>query len=333
MSGQIYAVRVHTYGGPEVLGYEPVELGEPEANEVRIRQRAAGVNYTDIYHRRGEAKPPSGLPFTDGFEGVGTIEQLGSEVDSTRLPLGARVGYTLAIGGYATHRNVAAARLVTLPDTLSDEQAAAVLLKGTTAEYLVRRLHAVKPGDVVLVHAAAGGVGLLLTQWAKYLGATVIGTAGTKAKAEIARTIGRCDETFLIADGTTSWADDIRAKFGETPVTVVYDGIAGPTLQPSLDLLAVRGLAVVLGSAGGTAAPINVHALKARSLSVTSPSLPHFTGTAEDFQESTSALFSAITAGAITVPEPQVYALADAARAHEDIEARRTAGPVVLRVD
>lgn len=331
MTANGFAIQTRAYGGSSEQTYEPIVIGEPGPGQVLLRQTAIGVNFLDIYHRRGEAKPASGLPFVNGFEGVGVIESVGAGIDDPNVRVGARVGYTLAIGAYATHRLVPAARLVPLPDTISDVQAAGILLKGTTAEYLVGRVYPVQRGDVVLVHAAAGGVGLLLTQWAKHLGATVIGTVSSEEKAKVARDVGGCDAVFLTGEGAPSWAEAIRAKFGtDTPVNVVYDGVAGPTLKQSLDLLKVRGMAVVLGSAGGAAAPIDVHALKARSLVVTSPSLPHFTADRKSLLESTQALFEVVSSGAVKIPEVQTYPLADAARAHADIENRRTTGAVVL---
>jgi NADPH:quinone reductase len=332
MSTKAFAVQTHAYGDPGDQTYEAVEISEPAANQVLLRQTAIGVNFLDIYHRRGEAKPTSGLPFINGFEGVGVIESVGAGIDDPDVRVGARVGYTLAIGAYATHRLVPAARLVPLPDDISDVQAAGILLKGTTAEYLVRRVYPIQRGDVVLVHAAAGGVGLLLTQWAKHLGATVIGTVGSEAKAIVAREFGGCEEVFVTGEGSPDWVQAVRSRFGETPVAVVYDGVAGPMFSQSLDLLRIRGMAVVLGNAGGRAAPIDVHALKARSLIVTSPSLPHFTADRQSLLESTHALFDVIGTGAVKVPKIQTYPLADAARAHFDIENRRTTGAVVLTV-
>lgn len=325
-----HAVVTRSYGAADVQTYEPIELGKPGPGEVLLRQTAIGVNFLDIYHRRGEAKPASGLPFINGFEGVGVIEAVGEGIDDAKLRVGARMGYTLAIGGYATHRLVPVSRLIPLPDGLSDVQAAAVLLKGTTAEYLVRRVYPVQKGDIVLVHAAAGGVGLLVTQWAKHLGAVVIGTVSSEAKAKLAREIGKCDEVFLTSDQTVSWDKQVRDRFGETPVAVVYDGVAGSTLKKSLALLRIRGMAVVLGSAGGPAEPIDVHALKARSLIVTSPSLPHFTADQTSLHDSTSALFDVILSGAVNIPEVCTFSLAHAAEAHTEIEARRTTGSVVL---
>ncbi|BBU30362.1 quinone oxidoreductase [Burkholderia sp. THE68] len=325
-----HAVLARNYGDSDIQTYENVEIGEPGVGQVLLRQTTVGVNFLDIYHRRGEIKPASGLPFINGFEGVGIVEAVGPDVSEPNITVGARVGYTLAIGAYATHRLVPAGRIVVLPDDISDVQAAAILLKGTTAEYLVRKVFPVQRGDKVLVHAAAGGVGLILTQWAKHLGATVIGTVGSEAKAKLAREVGRCDEVFLTGEQPVRWDERIRSVYGANSIAVVYDGVAGPTFKPSLDLLRVRGMAVVLGNAGGSAPLIDVHSLKARSLIVTSPSLPHFTFDKKSLTESTEALFEVVRAGAVTIPDVHTYALADAARAHAEIEARRTNGPVVL---
>lgn len=310
------------------MAYESVGLPKPAHGEALIRQTAIGVNFLDIYHRRGDAKPPGGLPFVNGFEGAGVIEALGEGCGAS-LRVGQRVGYTLAMGAYATHRCVPAARLVALPDMLSDE-AAAVLLKGTTAEYLVRRVHAISAADVVLVHAAAGGVGLLISQWAKHLGATVIGVVSSEAKAVAARKIGKCDEVFVASGAVPDFAGPIRAALGQTPISVVYDGVAGLTLHQSLGLLRPRGVAVVLGNAGGSAELIDVHSLKARSLTVVSPSLSHYTGSQEDLIASSSAVFAAVQAGWLEIASPNKYELRDAAHAHRALEGRLTTGSVVL---
>ncbi len=332
MTAQAKAIRIHSYGGPEVQVLEGIEVAPPGPGQILVRQTVVGVNYLDIYHRRGEAQPVGGLPFVNGFEGVGVVEAVADEGVGDLRP-GQRVGYTLAIGAYATHRLVPAARVVPLPDTLSDATAAAVLLKGTTAEYLVRRLYPVGPGDVVLVHAAAGGVGLLVTQWARHLGATVIGTVGSDAKAEIARYRGRCHHVIVAPTPDSDFVTPIRAIVRETGVSVVYDGVAGPGFARSLDLLRPRGMAVVLGSTGGKAPPLDVHTLKARSLTVTSPSLPHFTTTAADYHSSVSAVIAAVRDGAIRAEPGHSYPLADAAIAHAHIESRRTSGSVVLLTD
>jgi len=329
MSVPPMAVRAHSYGGPEVMVMEPVTVGPPGEGEVRLRQTVIGVNFLDIHHRRGEAKPAAGLPFVNGFEAAGIIEAVGEGV-GPEFRTGMRVGYTLALGAYATHRNAPAGRLVALPDSLDDQSAAALLLKGTTAEYLVRRLYKVGPDDVVLVHAAAGGVGLLVTQWAKALGATVVGTVGSPEKAELARSHGRCDHVVAMTSPDMDFTIPVSAAVGNNAVSVVYDGVAGPAFGKSLDLLRPGGVAIVLGNAGGKASPIDVHALKAKSLTVTSPSLPHFTGQPDDYHDSVAAVFRAHAAGEIAPLLRHAYPLSEAARAHSDIEARRTAGSVTL---
>lgn len=304
----------------------------PGAGQALVRQTAVGLNFLDVYHRRGDAQPPGGLPFINGFEGVGVIEALGEDAEA-ELRVGQRVGYTLAGGAYASRRLVPSSRLVPLPDHLDDHTAAAVLLKGTTAEYLVRRLRLIGAGDRVLVHAAAGGVGLLLTQWARHLGAEVVGVVGTPAKAALARDIGGCHEVIVRDSPDSDFAGRIEALWGPTPLSVVYDGVGGPTLHRSLSLLGPRGLAVVTGQAGGAALPLDVHSLKARSLSVTSPSLPHFTGKRRDLLDSCAALFAVLSSGAISPPPISLYPLREAARAHAELEGRRTVGAIALTVD
>jgi len=332
MPSHDFALRQRSYGGPDVLVLEPENVAMPGPGQAVLRQTAVGVNFLDIYHRRGDAKPVAGLPFINGFEGVGVIEALGEGAEP-ELRVGQRVGYTLAAGAYASRRLVPSSRLVPLPDDLDDHTAAAVLLKGTTAEYLVRRLRLIGPGDRVLVHAAAGGVGLLLTQWVRHLGGEVVGVVGTAAKAELARDVGRCNEVIVRDSPDIDFAGRVEALWGPTPLSVVYDGVAGPTLHRSMGLLGPRGLAVVTGSAGGAALPLDVHSLKARSLSITSPSLPHFTGKRADLLDSCKALFAALSSGAILPPPISLYPLRDAAQAHAALEGRRTAGALVLTVD
>ena len=320
-----HAIRIHETGGPEVLRWEPVDVPPPGPGEVRVRHTAIGLNFIDTYHRSGLYPLP--LPTTLGSEAAGVIEEVGEGVGG--FAVGDRVAYATApVGAYAEVRNVPAGPLVKLPEGVDDRTAAAVLLKGMTAEYLVRRTHAVKPGDVVVVHAAAGGVGLLLAPWAKHLGAVVIGTVGSEEKALLAREHG-CDHVLLYR--TEDVPARVRALTRGEGARVVYDAVGRDTLAASMDALSVRGLLVSYGQASGPAAPIDPRVLSQKgSLYLTRPKLGDYVRTREELEESARALFDGVARGVLRVRVEQTYPLPDAARAHRDLEARKTTGSTLL---
>ena len=319
-----HAIQIYEQGGPDVLRYEPIEVGQPEAGQVRLRQTAIGVNFLDVYFRKGDFPMP-GSPFVNGFEAAGVVEEVGEGV--TNVQVGQRVAYQLVRGAYADMRTMPAERLVPLPDTISDEQAAAILLKGTTAEYLVRQVYPVKAGDTILVHAAAGGVGLLLCQWAKQLGATVIGTVSSQAKAELVKAHG-CD--FPIIYTQEDFVERVNHFTGGNGVPVIYDGVGRSTFHRNFDCLATFGVNVLFGWASGKVEPLDVHRLNRKSHVVVNPSVGHYTGTRDRLLESAQALFDVVSKGAVAITTNHQYSLADAAQAHADLEARRTKGSVVL---
>lgn len=321
---QAAAIRVHGCGGPEVLHYEKIDLQKPSAGEILLRQTAIGVNFLDVYFRRGEL-PIDQFPFTPGHEGAGVVEAVGEGV--TKVKVGDRVAYQLVIGGYATHRMVPANRVVRLPDSISDEQAAAMMLKGMTAEYLVRRTYPVKSGDTVLIHAAAGGVGLLLIQWAKHLGATVIGTVSSQKKADFIKHYG-CD--YPIVYTQADFVEQVKDITKNEGVSVVYDGVGKDTFIQSLDCLKVKGQMILFGWSSGKVPPFDVHSLNAKSLSVANPSVGHYTASREDLLESATALFDVVARGVVKIEVNHRYSLDNAAQAHADLEARKTTGSIVL---
>jgi len=292
---------------------------------VRVRQTAVGLNYIDTYHRSGlyPLQFPSGL----GLEAAGVVEEVGEGVSS--LKVGDRIAYgTGPIGAYADMRNLPANRLVKLLPSISDETAAGMMLKGMTARYLLRATYVVKPGDTILLHAAAGGVGLIMSQWAKALGATVIGTVGSDAKADIARAHG-CDHVINYA--TEDTVKRVRELTGGKGVPVVYDGVGKDTLMISLDCLSPRGLMVSFGNASGPVPPLDVLQLSAKgSLYVTRPTLNTYTASDADLQETAQDLVNVVSSGKVKIPVNQRYALADVVQAHRDLEGRRTTGTTVL---
>lgn len=322
------AIRIHKTGGPGELRWEEIEVPEPARGEVRLRQVAVGLNYIDLYHRSG-LYPLPGLPHVLGMEGAGTIEAVGPEV--TDLRPGDRVAYASApIGAYAEIRNMPVERLVPLPDGIDEHMAAAMMLRGMTVEYLVRRTFEVKPGDTVLVHAAAGGIGLLACQWLKSIGATVIGTVGSAEKARLASSHG-CDHVILYH--TEDFAARVREITHGVGVPVVYDGVGRDTFQRSLDCLRPRGLLVLFGNASGPVDNFNAGLLAQKgSLYLTRPTLLHYTATRRELLDSAAALFNVVRSGAVKVEIGQSYPLAEAARAHRDLEARRTTGSTILLV-
>jgi NADPH2:quinone reductase len=312
-------------GGPEVIGWRDADFGSPANDEVLVRHTAIGVNYIDTYHRTGLY--PVSLPSGLGVEAAGVIEDVGEGVHG--FAIGDRVAYfSAAPGAYATHRLIGTDTMVKLPDDVDDRTAAAVLLKGCTVEALVERCATVERGDTVLVHAAAGGVGLLLVQWLKHVGAHVIGTTGSEDKAELARSHG-CDEVILYA------SDDVAARVrdltGSRGARVVFDGVGRATWNASLDSLAPRGLMVSYGNASGPVGQVEFGILARKgSLFATRPTLFHYYATREEVDAGTGRLFDLLRSGALKVRIDQSYALADAAQAHRDLEARATTGSTVL---
>jgi NADPH:quinone reductase len=313
-------------GGPEVLQYREVSLPAPIAGSVRLRHTAIGLNYIDTYHRSGLYKVP--LPSGIGLEAAGVIEALGPGVKGFKV--GDRVAYGVgaALGAYAQERNYPANRLVKLPKAVSDETAAGMMLKGMTARYLLRATYKVKRGETILMHAAAGGVGVILSQWAKALGVKVIGTVGSAEKVEIAKANG-C--THVIDSSKENIVTRVRELTDDKGVPVVYDGVGQATLMASLDCLKPRGMLVSFGNASGPINALDLSLLAARgSLYVTRPTLMAYTATDDEFKETADDLMEIVKSGKVQIPVKQQYALADARKAHEDIEARRTVGTTVL---
>ena len=321
-----HAIQIHETGGPEVLTWAEVEVGEPGPGQVRIRQEAAGLNYIDVYHRTGLYPQP--LPFIPGVEGAGVVEVVGSDVTSVQV--GDRVAYGGPIGGYAEVRLIPAERVVKLPDGISPEAAAAMMLKGMTAEMLLKRVYPVKAGDTILVHAAAGGVGLILCQWAKALGATVIGTVGSDEKAELAHAHG-CDHPIIYT--RQDFVTEVERITGGAKVAVVYDGVGRDTFMKSLDCLARRGMMASFGNASGPVDPFDALLLARKgSLFLTRPTLYDYTLDPADLQLSARALFDVVESGKVKIEIGQRFALADAAEAHRALEARKTSGSTVLTI-
>ena len=321
------AARIETHGGPDVIAWHDVELAQPGRGEVRIRSTAVGLNFIDTYHRRGiyPVVLPSGL----GIESVGVVEAIGEDV--IEVAVGARVGFFgPQLGAYSTARNMAAALLFKLPDDISDEIAAAALLKGCTTEFLVERCAKVEPGWNVLVHAAAGGVGLLLVQWLKHVGARVIGTVSTTEKAEAARAAG-ADEIILY--GHEPVASRVRALTGGAGVRVTFDGVGMATWDASLDSTARRGLIVSYGNADAPVTGVNLGVLAQKgSLYNTRPTLFDYYTSTEERAAGAARVWEMIRSGILQVTVGQTYALEDVARAHADLEGRRTTGSTVLTV-
>ena len=320
-----HAIRFQKTGGPEVLSWDEVEVGEPGPGQVLLRQRAIGLNFIDTYHRSGLY--PVALPSGIGLEGAAVIEKLGTGISEFKP--GDRVAYASApIGAYAEWRLYPAERLVKLPDNIPDRQAAAMMLQGMTVEYLIRRSYAAKPGQSVLFHAAAGGVGLIACQWLKHLGVTVIGTAGGPEKVALAKAHG-C--AHVIDYRKEDVAKRVRELTGGKGAPVVYDGVGKDTFQGSLDSLAPRGMLVSFGNASGPVPAFEPGILATKgSLFFTRPSLIHYTATREELLESANALFEVVGKGAVKIEVNQSYPLKDAAKAHRDLEARKTTGSTIL---
>lgn len=320
------AVRVHKTGGPEVLTYEDVDVPPPANGEVRIRQLAIGLNYIDTYFRSGLYKAP-GLPFIAGNEASGEVVSVGPGV--TNFHPGDRVAYYFNLGGYAAERNIPADKLVKLPDHITHEQAAVLMLKGLTVWYLLFKTFKVEPGHRVLIHAAAGGIGLLACQWAKALGANVIGTVGTKEKAELALANG-CDHVILYRE--EDFVERVKSISRNELCDVVYDGVGKDTFPGSLKCIKARGLFVSFGNASGPVPPFSIAELNNHgSLFATRPKLNDYVGTRKELIEGADALFAAVISGTLHVPINHAYALKDAQKAHRDLEGRVTTGSSILK--
>jgi NADPH:quinone reductase len=320
-----HAIRVHETGGPEVMRWEEVEVGEPGRGQVRVRHTAIGVNFIDVYHRTGLYKVAE-LPFTPGMEAAGVVEAVGPEVAAVKV--GDRVAYPNPMGAYAEVRLIPAERLVVLPHDIDDRTAAAMMLKGLTAQYLLRRTFRVEAGDTILLHAAAGGVGLIACQWAKHLGATVIGTVGSREKAAIAEAHG-CDHTILYNE------EDFVARVREITdgegVPVVYDSVGQATFLKSLDCLRPFGMMVTFGQSSGPIPPLDTQLLAAKgSLYLTRPTLMTYAAKREDLQASAAELIEVVRSGDVKIEVGRTYPLKDAAQAHRDLEGRKTTASSVL---
>jgi NADPH2:quinone reductase len=327
MSNAIHAMRMDKQGGCEVMTWQTIEVGAPAAGQVRIKHTAVGLNFIDVYHRSGLY--PLQCPATPGMEACGIVEAVGSGV--TDLKVGDRVAYATApVGAYAEARLMAADRVVKVPAGITDAQAASMMLKGLTAHYLIRRTYKVKAGDTILIHAAAGGVGLIVCQWAKHLGATVIGTVGSDEKAKLAKDNG-CDHAIVYT------REDFVARVAEITggkkVPVVYDSVGKDTLLKSLDCLAPFGLLVTFGQSSGSAAPLELGLLSAKgSLFVTRPTLATYTASRADLVSMSDELFDVVAKGIVKIHVNQTYALKDAVQAHRDLEGRKTTGSTVFTV-
>ncbi len=318
------AIRIHTNGGPEVMKWEDVPTPEPGPGEALIKHHAVGLNYIDVYFRTGLYKAPN-LPLIIGQEGAGTVTAVGPGV--TVVKPGDRVAYAGPIGGYASDRVLPADRLVKLPDAISFTTGAAMMLQGMTAQYLLRRTYKVKAGDTIVVHAAAGGVGLILCQWAKHLGATVIGVVSSEEKAALARSHGAAHTVI----GYASLPAEVKKITGGAMVPAVYDSVGKDTWAASLDCLAPLGLMVSYGNASGPVAPFDLGILGAKgSLYLTRPSLATYTAKRSDLETVAADLFAVVGSGAVKIQVNQTYPLQDAAKAHIALESRQTTGSTVL---
>ncbi len=320
-----HAIQIHEPGGPEVMKWEEVAVPEPGDGEVRLRQSAVGLNYIDVYFRTGMYPAPS-KPFTPGMEGVGVVEAVGSGVK--HVSVGDRVAYGRNLGGYAEVRTIDAGFVIGLPDDISDETAAAMMLQGMTTEYLAERCFPVRKGQQVLFHAAAGGVGLMFCQWASALGAEVIGTVGNAEKAKLAQAHG-CAHTILYKD--EDFVAKVKELTGGKGVPVVYDGVGKDTFMKSLDCLSPRGTMVSFGNASGKVEPLDIGILSGKgSLYVTRPTLMTYTATPEDFRHSAGRVIEMVLEGKLKVEVNQTFPLKDAAKAHIALEGRQTTGSTVL---
>jgi len=319
-----HAIRIKEYGGPEVLSWDEVEVGQPGPGQVKLRQTAVGLNYVDTYQRSGLYKMP--LPFIAGSEAAGVVDAVAPDVKEFKV--GDHVAYAGALGAYTEARVVAADKLVKLPDGVSDKQAAAMMLQGMTAQYLVRTTYPIKKGDTILIHAAAGGVGLIVCQWAKYLGATVIGTVSTEAKAALAKQHG-CDYPILYTK--EDFVARVKEITGGAGVPVVYDSVGKDTFYKSLDCLAPLGLMASFGQSSGPYGPVDIGILAQKgSLFLTRPTLGTYTAKRADLIKVANELFDVVSKGAVKIEVSQTFPLKNAADAHRALEGRKTTGSVVL---
>ena len=319
------AVRVHAYGGPDVLQVDDVDVGEPGPGEVKLRQTAIGLNFIDVYLRTGLYPQPV-MPFIPGMEGAGVVIAAGSGV--TDVSVGMRVAYAGPVGGYAAERLIAADRLVPVPDSIDDTTAAAILLQGMTTEYLLNRTFKAGPATVMLFHAAAGGVGLMACQWARELGATLIGTVGSPEKAALAKAHGAA---HVINLRTENFVERVNEITGGKRCDVVYDSIGKDTFIGSLDCLKPRGLLVAFGQSSGAIPPVNLGILNQKgSLYVTRPSIGAYIATRQELLATAQSVFDMVARGKVKINVNQTYPLSRAADAHRDLEGRKTTGSTVL---
>ena len=321
------AIRIHEHGGPDVLCWDEVDPGMPGAGQGLIRQTAVGLNFIDVYHRTGLYPVPS-RPAIIGNEGARVVEAVGDDVSV--VSVGDRVAYPMSLGSYAEQRVVDAARLVKLPDGITDQQAAAMMLKGCTVQYLLRRIYPVSAGDTILLHAAAGGVGLIASQWAKHLGATVIGTVGSDEKAALAKAHGCAHTVVYTREDVVERVKELTEGVG---VPVVFDSVGKDTFMASLDCLQPRGLMVRYGNASGAVEPFSPGVLAAKgSLFLTRPTLASYISTPDDLDATATDLFSVVKSGAVRIAVNQTFPLEKAAQAHRDLEARKTTGSTILTI-
>lgn len=320
-----HAIRIHSNGGPEVLQWEEVEVAEPKTGEAIVRQVAAGLNFIDVYFRTGLYKVPA-FPSAIGNEGAGVVEAVGDGV--TEVAVGDRVAYCMSLGSYTQRRLIPAKQLVKIPRGITEEQAAAAMLKGCTVQYLIRQTYPVQAGETVLFHAAAGGCGLIACQWLKHLGVRVIGTVGTAEKADLARAHG-CDHPIVYTE--ENFVDRVKELTDGRGVPVVYDSVGRDTFNDSLECLQPRGLMVSFGNASGAVEPFAPALLAAKgSLFLTRPTLATYTATRADLEKTSADLFSVLSSGAVKAEVNQTYPLENAAQAHRDLEARKTTGSTIL---
>ncbi|QWK80022.1 quinone oxidoreductase family protein [Ochrobactrum sp. BTU1] len=321
----INAIRVHQTGGPEVLQYEKIEIGEPGAGEAKVRHEAIGLNFIDVYFRTGLYKAAQ-MPFTPGNEGAGIVVAVGSGVETVKV--GDRVAYAATPGSYAEERILPADRLVKVPDSIELKTAAAMMLKGMTAQYLLRQTFVVKPGHTILFHAAAGGVGLIAGQWAKHLGATVIGTAGSEEKIALAKAHGY---DHVINYRTENFVERVKELTGGEGVNVVYDSVGHDTYMGSLDVLKPLGMFACFGQSSGVIPPFDLNLLAQKgSLFATRPTLFNYVAKRAELEKTANELFDVVASGAVKIEINQTYALKDVRKAHEDLEARKTTGASIL---
>jgi NADPH:quinone reductase len=320
-----HAIRIHEPGGPDALRWDEIDVPSPGPGEAVVRQTVSGLNFIDVYHRSGLYPVPA-LPAIIGSEGAGIVEAIGDGV--SEVAVGDRVAYCMSLGSYTQRRVIPSRVLVRIPATVADDQAAAMMLKGCTVQYLLRRTFAVEAGQTILFHAAAGGCGLIACQWAKHLGATVIGTVSTPEKAELAKAHG-CDH--VIVSTQESFVDRVKALTNGSGVPVVYDSIGKQTFMDSLDCLQPRGLMVSFGNASGAVDPFSPAVLAAKgSLYLTRPTLATYIQTRTELEETAAELFDVVSKGVVKVEVNQRYPLEDAAQAHRDLESRKTTGSTVL---